>query len=98
MSEPLHWTVADGCLILSGELDHQTLLPLWQQRGSLVEQIKQVDVAGLSHVDTAGLAVLVHLRHGAAEKNEELSFFGITEKLSSLIRLYNLQYLINFVE
>ncbi|OON39203.1 anti-sigma B factor antagonist [Izhakiella australiensis] len=91
MSQPLSWTSTGGRLALTGRLNHETLLPLWQQRDELVKGVSQLDVSGLDQVDTAGLALLVHLREAAVKQNVTLQVTGITDRLRSLISLYNLQ-------
>lgn len=84
-------------LILSGCLDRETLLPLWQQRENLLRGVKCIDVAQLSHVDSSGLALLVHLRNTASTQGTALQIFGITDRLRTLIKLYNLQEIIPIV-
>lgn len=94
MSEQLSWHLESNQLRLSGALQHETLLPLWQQRETVVKQIDTIDVSALERVDSAGLALLVHLRQLALKEGQTLQFSGITDKLRSLIALYNLQQII----
>jgi len=51
----LSWQSEATTLRLSGVLDRETLLPLWQQRASLLAEKSTLDVAGLERVDSAGL-------------------------------------------
>ncbi len=90
----LNWTVESGLLRLSGELERETLLPLWQQRDELMQQADAIDVSSLGRVDSAGLALLVHLRQIVLLRGKTPRFTGITDKLRSLITLYNLQEII----
>lgn len=94
MSEPLRWQLQDRTLHLSGKLDRDTLLPLWWQRESVMAQAENIDVSALDRVDSAGLALLVHLREGGRDRGKAPCFSGITDKLLSLITLYNLQQII----
>lgn len=94
MSEPLRWQRTASTLSLSGKLDRDTLLSLWQQRETAMVDIDTIDVAALDRVDSAGLALLVHLREIARAQGSTPLFSGITEKLQSLITLYNLQQII----
>ncbi len=94
MSEPLRWQRTASTLALSGKLDRDTLLALWQARDSAMAGITTVDVAALDRVDSAGLALLVHLREIARAQGTTPLFSGITDKLDSLIKLYNLQQII----
>ncbi len=94
MSEKLTWRTEANQLRLAGELERETLLPLWQQRETVVKQIDTIDVSGLERVDSAGLALLVHLRQIVLVQGKAPRFTGITDKLRSLITLYNLQQII----
>lgn len=94
MSEQLTWRTEGGQLHLCGELERETLQPLWQQRETLMKQIDTIDVSALERVDSAGLALLVHLRQIALAQGKAPRFTGVTDKLRSLITLYNLQQII----
>ena len=94
MSEPLRWQRTGSTLALSGKLDRETLLALWHQRETAMAGIDTIDVAALDRVDSAGLALLVHLREIVRAQGSTPCFSGITEKLQSLITLYNLQQII----
>ncbi|MGC6388566.1 lipid asymmetry maintenance protein MlaB [Ewingella sp. S1.OA.A_B6] len=90
----LSWEHQPPRLMLRGDLDRETLLPLWNQRRTLMNKVNTVDVAGLDRVDSAGLAMLVHLRGQAEQEGVTLALTGITDRLSTLIALYNLQEII----
>lgn len=94
MKGQLSWERQPPRLILRGELDRETLLPLWNQRQTLMADVNTVDVAGLERVDSAGLAMLVHLRELAEQSGRSLCVTGMTDRLSTLIALYNLQDII----
>ncbi|WP_130833631.1 lipid asymmetry maintenance protein MlaB [[Erwinia] mediterraneensis] len=94
MSEPLRWQLQENRLHLSGMLDRDTLQPLWEQRESVMAQADIIDVSALDRVDSAGLALLVHLLEMARRQGKAPCFSGITDKLLSLITLYNLQQII----
>lgn len=94
MSNGLHFESLQQCLILSGCLDRETLLPLWEQRESLLQGVACIDVAQLERVDSSGLALLVHLRDFAGRRGIELQISGITDRLRTLVELYNLKGII----
>jgi len=94
MSEPLRWQRNASTLSLSGMLDRDTLLSLWHERETAMVDIATIDVAALERVDSAGLALLVHLREIARAQGSSPLFTGINDKLQSLIALYNLQQII----
>jgi len=94
MSGELRFESLQETLILSGCLDRETLLPLWEQRESLLRGVTCIDVAQLARVDSSGLALLVHLRDFAGKYGVELQIAGITDRLRTLVELYNLQGII----
>lgn len=94
MTEQLNWQVDAATLRLRGELDRETLLSLWEQRETVMAQIDTIDVSALDRVDSAGLALLVHLRQILQQQGKNPLFIGVTDKLRSLITLYNLQQII----
>lgn len=90
MAEPLSWQSQEGTLTLKGDLDRETLLPLWQQRETLLAESVGLDVSQLQRVDSAGLALLVHFYHEQAQKGRDLQIIGVSDRLRTLIDLYNL--------
>ncbi|MFZ1871966.1 MAG: lipid asymmetry maintenance protein MlaB [Chania sp.] len=91
MAEDLSWESQQQTLTLRGELTRETLLPLWQQREALMADKTTLDVAQLQRVDSSGLAMLLHLREQQHQQGIELKISGVTERLQTLITLYNLQ-------
>lgn len=94
MAEALSWVAQQQTLVLRGELDRETLLPLWQQRETLLADKTTLDVAQLQRVDSSGLALLLHLCEQQRQRGGELKISGATERLQTLITLYNLQAII----
>ncbi|AHM71913.1 lipid asymmetry maintenance protein MlaB [Yersinia hibernica] len=91
MADELHWQSQRETLILQGELDRETLLPLWQQRGVLLADKTCIDVSQLQRVDSSGLALLVHFRELRSKQGVSLTITGVSDRLSTLIELYNLR-------
>ena len=52
MSESLSWMQTGDTLALSGELDQDVLLPLWEIREEAVKGITSIDLSRVSRVDT----------------------------------------------
>lgn len=94
MSAALSYESLHHTLILRGELDRETLLPLWQQRFALLEDKTAIDVAQLQRVDSSGLALLVHLCEQQRQRGLALKFSCVTDRLKMLVALYNLQAII----
>lgn len=57
--------------------------------GALLADKTEINVAQLQRVDSAGLALLVNLR--AHQRGVELKISGATDRLRTLVALYNLQ-------
>ncbi|MBU9812862.1 lipid asymmetry maintenance protein MlaB [Rahnella sp. C60] len=94
MSEALRWESQPPRLSLHGELDRETLVAFWDVRKKLMPGVTCLDVSGLARVDSSGLALLVHLREEASQQGITLTIAGITDRLRTLIALYNLQDII----
>lgn len=94
MTDELSWQSQQETLVLQGELDRETLLPLWQQREALLTDKTCIDVSQLQRVDSSGLALLVHFRELRSKQGVTLTITGVSDRLSTLIELYNLQQII----
>ncbi len=90
MEEQLSWEREGSTLVLAGELDGDTVQSLWQVRGQVMPGVKAFDLAKLTRVDTAGLALLIHLVALAREQGGDLILQGASDKLQTLVKLYNL--------
>lgn len=90
MAQSLSWQQDGQVLRLKGELSGSTLLPLWKQRQSALSGISVVDVSALTRVDTAGLALLIHLIDEAKEQGNRIALREMSDKLETLAALYNL--------
>ncbi|MCW2479448.1 lipid asymmetry maintenance protein MlaB [Candidatus Symbiopectobacterium sp. NZEC135] len=97
MAEALRWTSQDTTLGLSGDLDRDSLLPLWQQRETLLKGKQALDIAALERVDSAGLALLVHLYQQQSRLTPSFVISGASERVKTLIALYNLNDIIPVV-
>ena len=53
-----------------------------------------VDLAGLSHADSAALAVLLALKRRATEEGATLDFASVPESIVSLARVYGVDALV----
>ncbi|MFC3394098.1 lipid asymmetry maintenance protein MlaB [Brenneria rubrifaciens] len=94
MANALSWQSQESTLVLTGDLDRETLLPLWEQRETLLAGKTALDVSGLERVDSAGLALLMHFYHQPSQQDGWLKIVGAGERLKTLIALYNLNEII----
>lgn len=90
MTAALTWEKQGETLALKGELDRDTLLSFWNTRQQQMNAVQTVDVAGLSHVDSAGLAMLVRLRGERPDAPFVLS--GVSANLQMLMSLYGVEF------
>jgi phospholipid transport system transporter-binding protein len=94
MAEALSWVLSEQTLFLHGVLERDTLLPLWQQQETVLANKTTIDVSQLQRVDSAGLALLLHLCNPQSTHKGSLKIAGRTKQLQELISLYNLQALL----
>ncbi len=91
MAEQLSWTRDGERLSLHGELDQDFLVSLWDARMDATQGVSVIDLKGLSRVDTAGLALLVHLVELIRAQGRTASVEVVSEKVATLKGLYNLR-------
>lgn len=77
MSAALSFESQQQTLILRGELDRETLQPLWRQRDALMADKTAIDVAQLQRVDSSGLALLLHLQEEQRQRGVALKFSAL---------------------
>ena len=90
MPMQLNWTRDGDRLALQGELDQDTLNTLWQERAQAMQDVSVIDLNGVSRVDTAGLALLIHLIDEAKQSGRAVRLDSVSENLHTLVQLYNL--------
>jgi phospholipid transport system transporter-binding protein len=87
-------TVADdGSWVLSGELDFDTVPALLAHKGARMKQGHdiRVDLAGVTRVDSAGLALLVEWLRESKRKGLSISFEHVPEQLASIAQICGLE-------
>ncbi|MEQ4707831.1 lipid asymmetry maintenance protein MlaB [Providencia huaxiensis] len=94
MSQLLAWELNETTLYLIGTLDRDSLMSFWDKKNSSLEQVENIDVSGLKHVDSTGLAMLVRLKSELQAKNRSLNIIGVSDNLNTLIELYGVQAII----
>lgn len=90
MTPQLSWVREGERLILQGELDQDVLNPLWNARQDAMKGTTLIDLRAISRVDTAGVALLIHLIAQGKSQGHQVSLEGISENLQTLAALYNL--------
>lgn len=90
MTQQLSWSRDGECLALLGELDQDVLNPLWDARAEAMKGVTIIDLQGVTRVDTAGVALLVHLVELGKKQGTDVTLLGVSENVSTLAALYNL--------
>ncbi|MDD1782235.1 STAS domain-containing protein [Enterovibrio sp. ZSDZ35] len=85
----------NGHYCLSGELDRDTVPPFWIDRANWLPKGESVtlDLAALKRVDSAGMAMLLHLQQLLNENKQTLVLCNIPEQLRVLLQLSNVESL-----
>ncbi len=78
--------------LLSGELNFETVPALLQHRGVQMEAGKNltIDLAEVTRVDSAGLALMIEWLRESERKNLDMTFTNVPEQLLSIARVCGL--------
>jgi phospholipid transport system transporter-binding protein len=81
----------DGRCALAGALTLETVPWLWKElgQGDLLERATEVDLAAVSDVDSAGLALLIVWRASCRKKGGDIRFAHLPARLLALAKLTN---------
>lgn len=90
MADALRWTRDNGRLLLQGELDQDYLVSLWDVREEMTQGVDTIDLSDITRVDTAGVALLMHLVALIRQQGRSVTITGKSEKMNTLVQLYNL--------
>nr|WP_205743875.1 STAS domain-containing protein [Grimontia sedimenti] len=80
---------------MSGELDRDTVPAFWSRRADWLPSDKQVvlDLSSLKRVDSAGMAMLLHLQQELNDRQQALMLSNTPSQLSVLLQLSNVESL-----
>jgi len=87
-----------GTFLINGVLNQKTVSGLWQQKKMFIAEKNQltIDLASITHSDSAGLAFLTCLKSEAVKSGYELSFINIPIQLRKLIELSHMEEVLDF--
>lgn len=77
-------------LVLSGELDQDVLLLLWEMCEEVVKGITCIDLSCVSCVDMGGLVLLLYFIDLVKKQGNNVMLQGVNDKVYTLVKLYNL--------
>lgn len=101
MSEGLDWhQSADGDYCLSGELDRDTVPSFWRRRAEWFPKQRQVnlDLSSVKRIDSAGMAMLLHLQQQLALNQQSLILNNAPPQLKLLLALSNVECLFKTID
>lgn len=82
----LSWELQDNKRVcISGELTRSTVPQFWQERSQwLQEESLTIDLAGLEHVDTAGVALLIEIKRCLNGSQDALKLENANQQLRDI--------------
>jgi phospholipid transport system transporter-binding protein len=82
----------DGCFILKGVLDFQTVPGVWQHGLTLFGEAPNLvlDLQQVSRSDSAGLALLIEWMRFARRQNKPISFINMPAQMLAIARASSL--------
>lgn len=87
----------DGAFAVEGELDFDSVAGLWDESLRLFQKPPaRIDLAGVKHSNSAGVALLVEWLREAKAKGQELCFVNIPPQMVSIIEVADLNDLPSF--
>ncbi len=86
----------DGCFALQGELNLSTVGTLLKESRRLFQHQPPawIDLAGVSHCDSAGVALLVEWLRQARTDGRDLKFANSTPQMLEIVKVTNLDMLL----
>ncbi|WP_039056796.1 lipid asymmetry maintenance protein MlaB [Enterobacter sp. Bisph1] len=90
MTTRLSWSRDGEHLKLLGELDQDIINPLWNARVEAMSGVSCIDLHDVTRVDTAGIALLIHLIAQGKKQGNQVVLTGVSDNVSTLAALYNL--------
>lgn len=93
MSEATLASSEDGQFRLSGALNFTTVAPLSEQIFGLIDQgdATKIDLSGVEHSNSAGVALLVESTRYAQAQNKSIQFVNMPEKMLAIVKLSGLE-------
>ncbi|OZB06932.1 MAG: hypothetical protein B7X54_00340 [Idiomarina sp. 34-48-12] len=87
-------------IALSGELDRMTVPSLWKQRKSWLhgEQVLTLNLAGVTKVDSAGVAMLLETKRAILADERELVITNANQQLHAMVQVSGVEALLQLDE
>lgn len=98
MSQQLSFTRGDsGQVVVSGDLDRNSVPAAWSGRQQWLPQSGHVtvDLAGVNHVDSAGLALLIRIKSQLDAGGQSLFLHNVNQQLQQFARVSGVEELLS---
>jgi phospholipid transport system transporter-binding protein len=82
-------SLGGGRYRVAGDLDFATVPDVWQQSRAALDDSAEpvIDLGGVRHVDSAGLALVIEWLRWARRNGRRLSFVAVPKDLHALARI-----------
>lgn len=92
MKKPAKLLVQDNTLQVTGQIQFDTVMTLYQESESLISMMKEIviDLKNLEHGDSSGLALCTAWMRMAEAQKKSLHFINMPLFMQDLIRVYGL--------
>lgn len=83
---------------LVGELDAKSVPEFWQTRATWLPQQPQItlDLAKVTRVDSAGMALLLHMQQQLAQQKQSMTLKNVPQQLDMLLELHNVREIFHY--
>ena len=81
--------VSEGQFLISGDLDFGSVPVVWKASQSLFADSHSltIDLSGVKHSNSAGLALLIQWMRYAASKDKTITFLNLPEQMKEIARV-----------
>lgn len=88
----------EGCFCLRGELTFDTVPALLEHSRQLLADgpVREIDLAGVARIDSAGLALLTEWARAAAALQQDIRFTNMPAQMRDLVRVSGLDDVLPF--
>ncbi len=83
----------DGSFQLEGELSYSNVSNIYRKTANLFKKLNddiQIDLSGVTHSDSAGIALLVEWLSEARDNNQVIQFINVPKQMLEMVRISSL--------
>lgn len=97
MARALEFNVKNEEVVVQGDLDRDTVPKAWAERRDWLPTAKHVvvNLEGVNHVDSAGLAMLIRLRSELVAQQRELTLRNLNKQLQQFAQVSGVEELVS---